>query len=377
MSDPQTASVPDWPLAGVGTLSAGLDFRKKEYRREVFLRFYEFHLRWRSHPGCVYYLLPWMREHWTVNEEQALWFAFLNGNTQNPVTSWILWRVAPTPVDADKLVEFFGREYSRLAFDTDRRHHKPHLPDAIAAYLCALDGRPQGEVIREAVAGGWPSAWSWATSLHTFGRLSAFSYLEYLRITGIDVECEDLMLGDLHGSRSHRNGLLWVLGHEEFDWHESNPGFDGQYSAKMIDWLTYEASRLLEQMRGRADWLEPAVRQDIGYFTLESTLCTYKSWHRPNRRYPNVYNDLLYERIRTAEAAWPELDFLTFWNARRASLPPGLRLEDCPYDPGCVPAKQNHYRLSGEVVMMDLEWECFTNSFAEGVRRGAYGVRRR
>ena len=42
--------------AEVSALRAGLDFRLPRYRREVFLRFYEFHLRHRAHPGCVYYL---------------------------------------------------------------------------------------------------------------------------------------------------------------------------------------------------------------------------------------------------------------------------------------------------------------------------------
>lgn len=46
---------------------------------------------------------------------------------------------------------------------------------------------------------------------------------------------------------------------------------------------------------------EQAVRDRVaaaeGDFTLESALCTYKSWHRPNRRYVNVYSDMLHGRI--------------------------------------------------------------------------------
>ena len=41
-------------------LLRGTDFRMQEYRREVFLRFYEFHLRYRSHAGAVYYVMPYL-----------------------------------------------------------------------------------------------------------------------------------------------------------------------------------------------------------------------------------------------------------------------------------------------------------------------------
>ena len=47
----------------------GVDYRKPEYREQVFQDFYEFHLRYRSHPGCVYYLMPYLKEklNWSPN----------------------------------------------------------------------------------------------------------------------------------------------------------------------------------------------------------------------------------------------------------------------------------------------------------------------
>ena len=53
----------------------------------------------------------------------------------------------------------------------------------------------------------------------SFGRLSAFSYLEYLRIQGLNIECNNLFLDDVNGSRSHRNGLCMVLGRDDLDWY--------------------------------------------------------------------------------------------------------------------------------------------------------------
>ena len=46
-------------------------------------------------------------------------------------------------------------------------------------------------------------------------------------------------------------------------------------------------------------------------------------------------------------------------------LPPNLRIEDNPMDVGCKPLKQNHYRRTGEVIMMERDWDCFENEYAK------------
>jgi len=115
---------------------------------------------------------------------------------------------------------------------------------------------------------------------------------------------------------------------------------------------------------------------DVSYLTLESALCTYKGWHRRNRRYPNVYNDLLYDRIRHAEERFGDR-FGVLWDARRDTLPAHLRLEDCPTDPGCVPAKQNYYLDHGIPPMMHRDWPCFAGGFEQKVTAGEYGIRKR
>ena len=348
-------------------LVVGLDFRRPEYRRETFLRFYEFHLRYRAHPGGVYYLMPWLaaERDWTL--EQRLWFAFINGNTQNPLTTMRLMEAAPSLDDVDALLRFFKAHYSTLAFDTDRRHHKRSFADSVASYLAFLDGRTQAETYAPLVDAGWSTLWAAVSSIRTFGRLSAFSYAEYLRVAGLDVECGSLFLYDWTGSRSHRNGLAIVAGRDDLDWHDSNPEFDGTYTPDDMDLLDATARDLLGEMRDRSVGLD--FESDVNLFTLESALCTYKSWHRPNRRYPNVYNDMMADRIRAAERA-AERSFDEFWRAREATLPKHLRVEDTPSDPGCVPVKQNWYRTTGQPIMMHRDYECFANPFNDAVDAG-------
>jgi len=359
-----------------GQLKAGMDFREPRYRREVFLRFYEFHLRYRSHPGCVYYLFDELGEGWT--EEQKLWFAFINGNTQNPVTSWLIFQHHSNLdcLDPLEFCRWFTDHYEDLAFDTDRRFHKKSFLASVERYIGLVS--KSGSQYRlfdgmcEPGAGDrkrFRSIWAGVNrDFISFGRLSTFSYLEYLRIMGLEVDCDSLFLDDMQGSKSHRNGLAKVCGRDDLDWHPSNPGFDGTYTLQLLSWLKAEGHALLAEARWRFKGCP--FEHDVSYFTLESALCTYKSWHRLNRRYPNVYNDMLHDRIRNAEKKWGALP--EFWRARAQALPAALRLEDNPKDPGVKPVKQNHYLHTGQVIMMDEGcggWPCFRNDFNDEVRR--------
>lgn len=343
----------------VRDLRAGMDFREPRYRREVFLRFYEFHTRYRSHPGCVYYLLPWLAEHYGWDLERRLWFAFVNGNSQNPVTSLAVVREFPDLPSGPTSARFdawVDRNYARLAFDTDRRYHRKMFKASVARYRELVGRGTQQEFFGRMLGGdeeaGFRNAWDVVSShFLSFGRLSTFSYLEYLRISGLPLDCDRLFLDDLQGSKSHRNGLAKVLGRDDLDWHDSNPAFQGRYAPATLEWLEHEAAALRGEARVRQ-----AGDPTVGYFTLESALCTYKSWHRPNRRYPNVYNDLLVDRLRRAERDWGPEAAEPFWRARKVTLPARLRLEDNPRDPGAVPEKQNWYLKHGQPVMLGYDY---------------------
>lgn len=320
-----------------------VDARLPEHRISTFLDFYSFHLERRAHPGCVYYLIPYLREREDWSDEELLWYCILNGNTQNPVTSWLLHQQARTPRRVAELLAFWRANRTRLAWDTDRRYHRTQLDRSLYGYLALTHGRQAA--FWRGLRGSWGHTWAAASSIPTFGRLSAWSYAEYLYIAGYGADADDLMVRD-PGSKSHRNGLLLLAGD---DWQEA-PYRKHDSSHPEAERLTELAEALLEEAWSQPqpeDWLQRPTR-----LTLESALCTYKSWHKPDRRYPNVYNDMLYERIRQAEERWPEVDFGIFWDARLASQPADLLLEYNPGDPGLDSRKQNHYRETGEPVVM-------------------------
>jgi hypothetical protein len=52
---------------------------------------------------------------------------------------------------------------------------------------------------------------------------------------------------------------------------------------------------------------------------------------------------------------------------RKDCLPKELRYEDNPKDAGVTEMKQDHYRNTGQVIMMNKEWDCFKNNYNDYV----------
>jgi hypothetical protein len=364
-------------LEEVSDLKEGMDFRLPQYRREVFMKFYEYHLKYRSHPGAVYYMIPYLIKRFNLTREQQYWLVFINGCTQNICTTWIVFQMFPNFEDITfEKFENWHREYwKRLDFDTDRRYIKGHLVELWQSYKDNLGKLTQVQFFEQGLCStgnkyeNFYNVWDKVMSdFHMFGRLSTFSYLEYLKIIGLNIDCPELFLEDLSGSKSHRNGLMKVTGRDDLDWFKDNELIT-THSKEIVDFAIDEGFKLIAEAKQRFKGRD--FFHDVNFFTLESTLCCYKSWHRVNRRYPNVYNDMFFQRIKKAESlGWEDhkINFEVFWEARKAILPKHLRIEDNKLDPtykkGSLHSeKQNHYRLTGQVIMMDEEFDCFSNDF--------------
>lgn len=334
------------------------DWRLPEHRRKVFLDSWEFHLMFGTLPGCVHHFLPAIAKHYELDDDGKAWLVWLNANTQNPATTLLLLEASQGSSAGWKAaVDFWNANWRELDWDTDRRYHKSKFGEATERYL-EVRPYPLAEDWTTVGMLGWAQTWVFANSLPYMGRLSAWSMTEYARILfGSDVipDAAGLMLRDADGSRSHRAGLAVVRGWsaEYWGWAETKP-FVGE--------LAILGESLLEEMQERCrDKPYQPSRLD-----LESALCTYKGWYKPNRRYPNVYADMAYLRLRKAEERFGQR-FEILWEAREDALPPWARLECTSRDPGLVPRKQNHYRETGEVIMMGHVWPEYWSSFDERI----------
>ena len=315
----------------------------------------------------VYSFLPAIAEAYDLDPDGWVWLAWLNGNTQNPAMSLLLLEAAPRPRDWQKAIDFWNENFKLMDFDTDRRHQKGKFGEATEKWAREFGQQPTTDWM-DAGLEGWEATWKYSNSQPYMGRLSAWSMMEYARILlGNDFvpDMGSWLLDDKSGSRSHRNGVALVAGYDSVYWEADDAEMLG-----IVGQLTMFADELLEEARER----NPG-HPDVGRLTMESALCTYKSWHKPNRRYPNVYADMAYNRLKKAEARFGNR-FDILWEARQKDLPEYLRLEDSPFDPGLVAVKQNHYLETGQVIMMDCEWPDMENSFNEGVHHGVHGIRK-
>lgn len=350
------------------------DWREPGNRREIFQRSYTFSLRHRNFPGMVYSMLPAVADLFDLDDDGRAWLAWLNGNTQNVVTSMLLLEAAPSWTDWPKAVAFWNEHFKALEWDTDRRHQKNRFGEATEQWATRLVDDLTGPADAWAAAVGTDDcgecAFRYAMAHPHMGRISAWSYMEFVRILLPFVPDVDGWYLKESSSRSHRNALCMLAGYDDA-W-----GWDRE-QAEMPMILG-----IMEDLEERAEGLLLGAQArnpdspDVSRLTLESALCTFKSWHKPNRRYPNVYADMMYQRIRKAEARFGRsLDAL--WTIRAETLPAPLRLEDNPGDPGLAPVKQNWFRETGEVHYLHMEFpDMEPSGFERAVEAGEFGERR-
>ena len=304
-----------------------IDYRLKENRLTYFKQLYNLNLVFRIHPGLVYLYMPELKKHFGWSDETALYYATINGHTQNPITSLKIMEFIPALPQSEaewkSAQKHFDEQWANLSFDTDRNKQKKDTIKGLRSYA---------ELVK--VAGSQAALWSpkkrytelWDTAnrVQSFGRLSSFSYLEYVKLNGFGADCTDLMFYDHSGSRSHRNGMFFLLGADDHVFDKRQPNsHDGKYE---------EFESLCEQLETKAEKILREFQDEYGYhpniskFTLESCLCQFKNGFF-SRRYPGVYADMAWDRIQWYDIRGMKHLTSVFKDIRKKHLPEWLRQE--------------------------------------------------
>lgn len=294
-----------------------MDYRLKENRREAFIRWYAWSLRYKDCDPAVW-MTNYLNTRYEHNDEQRLWLCWLYGNTYHLPTAWILMNEFPDfeLATVDRMTEWNTANYKRLRYQTDTKWNKGHLPEMFASYQKFIGDRTQREVM-ESYYGhteeqSFDNLWTGVKdSLHKFGRYSTWFYLQHLRHTaGVRISPTSLMLDDYSGSRSHRNGLLLACGKDD--------DYDRKLTAQEYLFLEQFSKEIITEMKERF----PQLSNQIDFFTMETCLCSFKKIFRANHgRYLGYYNDRVAEEINQVSADnWHGIEWEVLWQARHETL---------------------------------------------------------
>jgi len=120
------------------------------------------------------------------------------------------------------------------------------------------------------------------------------------------LDCPNLFLSDYSGSKSHRNGLCYVAGRD--DW----------VNQKLLKSDYEELESFGETLLNEVHDRYPELRSVADNFSLETALCSYKKLYRTKRgRYMGYYLDRQSEEIMKAEQdGWNGIEWEVLWQAR-------------------------------------------------------------
>ena len=300
-----------------------MDYRLKENRREAFIRWYAWSLKYDDCDPAVW-ATNYLHNRYNHNDEERIWFAWLYGNTYQLPTAWVLKNEFPDfeLATVDRITQWNTTNYKRLRYQTDTKWNKGHLPAMFASYKNFIGDKPQREVLESYYGStdteNFDNLWAVIKdSLHKFGRYSTWFYLQHLKHTaGIRIAPSSLMLSDFDGSRSHRNGLLLALGRDD--------DYDRRLTSADYSNLESQATEILVESKARF----PDLTDQIDFFTMETCLCSFKKIFREKHgRYLGYYLDRQAEEIMQSEKdGWYGIEWQVLWDARNETI--DLRLDD-------------------------------------------------
>lgn len=333
-----------------------IDYRKKENRLEGFLRYYYSILKSEDYDPA-YYTLRYLIKRYELNFEQQFWLCWLYGFIYNVATAWVVLNEFPDfeNVDLGRLTQWENEHWRKMNYETDTRYKKGKIQVALPDYLNRVrEFETQKEYFNHLCSSedrikNFQNLWLSINDFKLFGRYSTFFYSETLsEVMKLPITCDSLFLRDVSGSKSHRNGLCYSLGKDEWDLHKSNPSFLG-YSKEMLDFLETSADEILGKMKSRFQ----DIAHRVDYFTAETAWCAYKGFYR-KRRYLGFYLDRDAEQIVEAEhSGFPGIDWSVFWQCRSENLQKNHLCENLNYR---APRKEYQSLFAETGQIMNLDW---------------------
>lgn len=259
-------------------------------------------------------------ERMELNEDQIIWFCFLQAVTYHLPTAWLLFNEYPDShlVDIDRLSRWWSKEtQSRCPYQTDKLKQRKYLPETVESYQKVVNGsdmayfknllKGSGEVNFDVL---WEEFYK---PIAHFGRFSTWNFAQNLKqIAKFDITPKVLFLGDSN-AESITHGMCHVIdwGDKTYKRRWKTP--EGK-KRKDVHKFSQEEKNIMEV---KAFQLTEDLLTDG--FDLETMLCAYKKiWRDRDSRYVGYYLDRQAEDInKISDKGWAGVPWYLLYQARK------------------------------------------------------------
>ena len=261
----------------------------------------------------AYPALQYIFERYELNLEQCLWLCWLYAVTYCTPTLFYIYNEFPDfeDIEIGRFQKWHDKNWSKLLYQTDKRHEKGKLVGTLESYMKVLNGRTQREFYAETITDDTNESY---TKLITeilpvkgFGRLTIFMLAESLkRCLGYNYEPISM---DIPNALSSRNGLCYAINHDKV--------IDQKLTRTQVYDYENEVVSLVKKLKENLYDIDPELT-DI--FSVETTFCAYKGLFR-KKRYIGYYIDRLqYEIEKMENNVKTGVDFTPLWDFRYECL---------------------------------------------------------
>ena len=275
------------------------------------------------------WMLNYIFDRMEFNTEQRYWICWLYANTYQLPTAWVIGNEFPDyeNVGLERLTNWNNEKYKILRYQVDCKWSKGHLPTMFSSYHGVIGNMAQQEYFDQIYtsADANPSV-AFDLAFNTiqekffkFGRYTSWFYLQALKhCCGFNINPSTLILDDYSGSKSHREGLYYALGRDDWVKNKAENRASHDPSFTDLEWLNREAANLLDETKLRY----PALSNKLDYFSMETALCSFKKLFRKSRgRYLGYYLDRQAEEIQQVAADnWEGIEWSLLWQSREETL---------------------------------------------------------
>jgi len=293
-----------------------IDFRKKENRRELLVRYLAWQYRNNDLDPAIP-LINYLFNRLEYNQEQRYWMTYLYAYTYNPASALAIFNEIPDfeNIDMPMLTKWTTDTFNKVQVEKDVKWNKGHLAKMAQSYIDVVGNQTQHQYFTSLCDSDNPKE-NYVkldnvvtNKFHKFGRYVSWYYIQSLKHNcKLNVTSVDMKYGP--DSQSPSDGLAMIMGREDWmsrlyvDNGRSKIKQDIRYTSEIIQEMNQFTDSVIEETNNRF----PDVH--IDYFNFETALCSIKKLtRRRDGRYLGYYLDRLMKNVVEAERTFPGVDF--------------------------------------------------------------------